>query len=127
MAAKKTVLITGCGGRIGQVLHMALRQQYELSGIDRDPATYFDVAVANLTDLNAILPVFQGVLGRYYAEVCGITVICIRLGTVLLDNRPGDDPRSYVSWISHRDLTHMVQRFIEVECQARLGRFYFSL
>ena len=217
MAAKKTVLITGCGGKIGQVLRLALHQQYELSGIDRVPVPDFDAAVANLTDLNAILPAFQGkdvvvhlaaeprhtpdigwdllmpdnvvattnmfeaarqggvrrivffssmhvnglyekdppysaiaqghydgleperiplithdmparpdgpyavskifgeALGRYYAEEYGITVLCIRRGTVPLNNRPGEDPRSYVSWFSHRDLAHMVQRCIEVE------------
>lgn len=217
MAEKQHVLITGAGGKIGTILRQALSDTYELSGIDRVPVPGFDAAVANLADLEAIRPAFQGkdivvhlaaeprhtpdigwdllmpdnvvatanvfeaarqggasrivffssmhvnglyeqdppyaaiaagnyaglapdrvplvthempvrpdgpyavskifgeALGRYYAEAYGMTVICIRLGTVSRDNKPGDDPRSYVSWFSHRDLARMVTRCLEVE------------
>lgn len=217
MTAKKKVLITGSAGRIGTIIREALHDRYDLSGIDRVPVPGFDSTVANLTDLDAILPAFQGknavvhlaaeprhtpdigwdllmpdnvvatvnvfeaarrggvsrviffssmhvnglyerdypysaiaqgnyqelepdrvplithempvrpdgpyaaskifgeALGRYYAEECGVTVICLRLGTVGRENRPGDDPRSYVSWLSHRDLARTVERCIEVE------------
>jgi NAD+ dependent glucose-6-phosphate dehydrogenase len=216
MSDKKSVLITGAGGRIGTILRRALSDAYDLSGIDRMPVPDFGSTTVDLTDLEAMLPVFQGkevvvhlaaeprhtpdigwdllipdnviatanvfeaarrggasrliffssmhvnglyerdqpyaaiaqghyewldadqiplvtheqpvrpdgpyavskifgeALGRYYAEEYGMTVICIRLGTVGRDDRPADDPRSYVSWLSHRDLTHMVQRCIEV-------------
>ena len=217
MADMKKVLITGSGGRIGAILRDALGNRYDLSGIDRVPVPGFDSAVANLADLDAIIPAFRGAqavvhlaaeprhtpdigwdllmpdnvvatanifeaahqggvsrviffssmhvnglyerdlpysaiaqgnyeglnpdqvalvthqmpvrpdgpyavskvfgeaLGRYYAEELGMTVICVRLGTVGRDDRPGDDPRSYVSWFSHRDLTRMVERCVEVE------------
>ncbi len=59
--------------------------------------------------------VFGEALGRYYAEEHRISVICLRLGTVGREDRPGDDPRSYVSWLSHRDLVQMVRRCIEAE------------
>ncbi len=59
--------------------------------------------------------VFGEALGRYYAEEYGMSVICIRLGTVGRDNRPGQDFRSYVSWLSHRDLATLVERCIEAE------------
>jgi NAD+ dependent glucose-6-phosphate dehydrogenase len=217
MPEKKKVLITGSGGKIGTVLRDALNDTYDLSGIDRVSVPGFDSAVANLTNLNAMLPVFQGkdvvihlaaeprhtpdigwdllmpdnviatanvfeaarqggasrivffssmhvnglyerdqpyasivqghydglepdqvplvthempdrpdgpyavskifgeALGRYHAEEYGITVICIRLGTAGRGNQPGDDPRSYVSWFSDRDLARMVERCIEIE------------
>ena len=217
MATKKRVLITGSGGRIGTVLRNALGDRYDLSGIDRVTVPGFDSTVADLTDLSAIAPTFQGKevvvhlaaeprhtpdigwdllmpdnvtasanvfeaarlggvgrvvffssmhvnglyerdhpysaiaegnyeglepdgvpmvthempvrpdgpyavskifgesLGRYYAEEFGITVICIRLGTTSPANRPGEDPRGYVSWFSHRDMARMVERCIEVE------------
>ena len=63
----------------------------------------------------AATKVFGEGLGRYYAEELGISVICIRLGTIGADDRPGDDARSYVSWCSHRDLASMVERAIDAE------------
>jgi hypothetical protein len=44
-----------------------------------------------------------------------MTVICIRLGTMSVEDRPGEDARSFVSWLSSRDLVTMVDRCIEVE------------
>ena len=216
MATKTRVLLTGAGGRIATILRQALQEHYDLSGIDRVPVPGFESLSANLTDLAAMLPAFQGkevvvhlaaeprhtpdigwdlllpdnvvatanvfeaarqggarrliffssmhvnglyeldppyaaiaqghyaglapervplvthdmpvrpdgpyavskifgeALGRYYAEAYGITVICIRLGTIGRDDRPGSDARSYVSWCSHRDLTQLVRRCIEV-------------
>ncbi|MEE8442435.1 MAG: NAD(P)-dependent oxidoreductase [Dehalococcoidia bacterium] len=214
---KKKVLITGYAGRIGTLIREALSDRYDLSGIDRVPVPGLDSTVANLTDLDAMLPAFHGqdvvihlaaeprhtpdigwdllmpdnvvatanvfeaarqkgvgrviffssmhvnglyerdhpysaiaegnyeglkpedvslvthempvrpdgpyaaskifgeALGRYYAEEYGITVICVRLGTVGRGGRPGDDARSYVSWNSARDLASMVERCVEVE------------
>jgi nucleoside-diphosphate-sugar epimerase len=62
----------------------------------------------------AVSKIFGEALGRYYAEAYGLTVICIRLGTIGREDRPGSDARSYVSWCSHRDLTRLVERCIEV-------------
>ncbi len=216
MAGTKRVLLTGAGGRIARILRQALQEHYDLRGIDRLPVPDFDSLTANLTDVAAIRPAFQGQevvvhlaaeprhtpdigwdllmpdnvlatanvfeaarqggaqrliffssmhvnglyeldapyaaiaqghytglvpervplvthempvrpdgpyavskifgesLGRYYAEAYGMTVICIRLGTIARDDRPGSDPRSFVSWFSHRDLVRMVERCIEV-------------
>jgi nucleoside-diphosphate-sugar epimerase len=63
----------------------------------------------------AVSKIFGEALGRYYAEEYGMSVMCIRLGTIGRDDRPGSDARSYVSWFSHRDLARMVERCIEVE------------
>lgn len=63
----------------------------------------------------AVSKIFGESLGRYYAEEHGMSVICLRLGTVSSEDQPGDDPRSYVSWLSHRDMVHLVDRCIEVE------------
>ena len=215
MAEKKKVLVTGVAGRVGAVLRNALSGRYELSGIDRVEVPGSSSTVADLADLSAMLPAFEGkdavvhlaaearhtpdiwwdllmpdnvvatanvfdaakragvgrvvffssmhvnglyerdhpysaiaqgeygelqpaeiplvthdmptrpdgayaatkifgeALGRYYAEEHGMTVICVRLGTVGREDSPGTDMRSYVSWISHRDLAHMVERCIE--------------
>lgn len=57
--------------------------------------------------------VFGEALGRWYAEGLGMEVVVVRLGTVGPEDRPGSDARSYVSWLSHRDLTNLVERAIE--------------
>jgi nucleoside-diphosphate-sugar epimerase len=217
MGDKKRVLLTGAAGRIGNTLRRELGSKYQMKGVDRVEAPGFDSMVADLTDLPAILPAFQGVdavvhlaaeprhtpdiwwdilipdnviatanvyeaarqggakqvvffssmhvdgmwegdypysaiaggnygglepdqvplvthempvrpdgpyaaskvfgeaLGRYYAEGHGISVICLRLGTMGPKDQPGDDPRSYVSWLSQRDLGQMVDRCLEAE------------
>ena len=59
--------------------------------------------------------IFGESLGRYYSEEYGISVICIRLGTMSVEDKPGDDARSLVSWLSRRDLVTMIERCIEIE------------
>ena len=63
----------------------------------------------------AATKLFGEALGRYYAEEHGMSVVCLRLGTVSQDDRPGSDPRSHISWLSHRDLVQIVERSIEAE------------
>lgn len=57
--------------------------------------------------------IFGESLGKWYAEGQGMGVVVVRLGTVGRDDRPGSDPRSFVSWISRRDLAQLVERAIE--------------
>ena len=60
MPDKKKVLVTGFGGRIGKVLRDHLGDKYEFSGIDRIPLEGLDSLTADLTDLQAIAPAFEG-------------------------------------------------------------------
>ena len=60
MPDKKKVVVTGFGGRIGKVLRDHLGDKYEFSGIDRVPLDGLDSLTADLTDLDAITPAFQG-------------------------------------------------------------------
>lgn len=53
-------------------------------------------------------------IGRYYSEEYGISVVCLRLGTVRLQERPDPkEKRHFATWITHRDLTQLVRRSIE--------------
>jgi len=61
----------------------------------------------------AVSKIFGEALGRYHAEAFGMEVVVVRLGTVARDDRPGRDARSFASWLSHRDLAHLVERAIE--------------
>ena len=61
MADKKRVLITGSSGLIGGVLRRALSDAYDLSGVDMRPVPGLQTHVADMTDLEAVLPAFEGV------------------------------------------------------------------
>jgi nucleoside-diphosphate-sugar epimerase len=61
VADRKRVLITGAAGRIAQMVREALVNDYELAGIDlRAPEGYEEAYVANMTDLDAVRPAFEG-------------------------------------------------------------------
>jgi nucleoside-diphosphate-sugar epimerase len=61
----------------------------------------------------AVSKIFGESLGRYYVEAHGMDVVVVRLGTVGRDDRPGRDPRSFVSWLSHRDLADLTLRALD--------------
>ena len=61
MSDRKKVLITGAGGLVGSVLRNGLDGKYELSGVDLVPVPGFDCLEADTTDLNAVLPAYQGI------------------------------------------------------------------
>jgi len=56
----KRILITGAGGRIGRLLFDQLGDRYEVTATSRQP-TDISTHVADLADLEAILPAFEGV------------------------------------------------------------------
>jgi NAD+ dependent glucose-6-phosphate dehydrogenase len=50
---------------------------------------------------------FGEAAGRYYADVHGLSVICLRIGTVNALDRP-ENPRHFATLLTHRDLVHLV-------------------
>ncbi|MEC4687719.1 MAG: NAD(P)-dependent oxidoreductase [Nitrospirota bacterium] len=57
---------------------------------------------------------FGEALGRYYAEVFGMEVICLRIGTVNKENRPRS-PRENATLLTHADLTSLIDACLRVE------------
>ena len=57
----KKVLITGASGLVASVLRNGLAGDYELSGIDIRPVSGMPSVVADMSDLAAIEPAFQGI------------------------------------------------------------------
>lgn len=53
--------------------------------------------------------VFSETAARHYADVYGLSVICIRIGTVNPDDRPMR-PRHFATLLTHRDLVDLVRR-----------------
>jgi NAD+ dependent glucose-6-phosphate dehydrogenase len=60
---------------------------------------------------------------RYYSEELGLSVICLRIGTVYRANRPGS-PRGYATILSHADLARLVRACIAAPPEVRFGILY---
>ena len=57
---KKKVLITGAAGRIGGIVRQFLGQKYELSALDIVAVDDIPSRVADLADIDSIMPAFEG-------------------------------------------------------------------
>jgi nucleoside-diphosphate-sugar epimerase len=55
---------------------------------------------------------FGEALGRFYAEEHGLSVICLRIGSVSAADRPSE-PRDFATLLTHADLVRLVQSAIE--------------
>jgi len=51
-------------------------------------------------------------LGRYFSDTYGLSVLCIRFGSVRPENRP-QSPREYSIYLSHRDVVQVLGKCIE--------------
>lgn len=51
-------------------------------------------------------------LGRHFSDANGLSVLCVRIGSVTQDNRPRST-REYSIYLSHRDISQMLQRCID--------------
>jgi len=78
---------------------------------DRVPLVTADMP-ARPDGLYAVSKIFGEALGKYYADAHRMEVVVVRLGTVGREDRPGRDARSFVSWLSHRDLVQLTERAI---------------
>ena len=56
--------------------------------------------------------VFGEALGRYYADVFGLSVLCVRLGSVTPSDRP-TQRRQLSGYLSHRDCAAVIDRCLE--------------
>jgi nucleoside-diphosphate-sugar epimerase len=58
--ARKSVLVTGMSGLIGSAVRRGLGEKYELSALNRRPIAGVPCHQADIADLDAILPAFEG-------------------------------------------------------------------
>lgn len=61
-------------------------------------------------------------LGRHYADACGLSVLCVRIGMVRKENRP-QQPRDYSIYLSHRDVVQILTQCIEAPDDLRYDVF----
>lgn len=63
-------------------------------------------------------------MGRYYSEEYGISVICMRIGTVNEWDSPTRSIRHFATWLSHRDQAQLVRRSLEAPDSLAFDIFY---
>ena len=61
--------------------------------------------------------------GRYAADQHGLSVIALRIGTVLRSDRP-ECARHFSTLLTHRDLVHLVERCVDAPDELRFAIFY---
>jgi nucleoside-diphosphate-sugar epimerase len=61
MSQKQRVLVTGAAGVIGQAFIRHYKDVYDISGLDLKDADNVPTTIANIDDLDAILPAFEGI------------------------------------------------------------------
>jgi nucleoside-diphosphate-sugar epimerase len=60
---------------------------------------------------------------RFYAEEYGLSVICLRIGTVYADDRP-KSPRGFATIISHRDFAQLVRACLTAPAEIHFAILY---
>jgi nucleoside-diphosphate-sugar epimerase len=61
--------------------------------------------------------------GRYYSDAFGLSVICLRIGSVTAENRPLE-PRHFATLLTHGDLIRLVEAALYVGEERRFGVYY---
>ncbi len=62
-------------------------------------------------------------IGRYYSDVHGLSVMCLRIGTANPEDRPLT-VRNLATFLFHKDLVQLVERCIQAPPSARFGIYY---
>jgi nucleoside-diphosphate-sugar epimerase len=70
-----------------------------------------------------IVKAFGEAAGRYFSDEFGLSVICLRIGTLNSDSRP-QSPRHFATLLTHRDLVHLVDMCIQAPDELEFGIFY---
>jgi uronate dehydrogenase len=89
------------------------------------------VGVPRLTTLDPVRPdgaygvgkALGEAAGRYYAEEHGLSVLCLRIGTVNPADRP-HHPKDYSTFLSHRDLLALVRCCLAAPDSLRFGVYF---
>ena len=95
---------------------------------------YSGLDPANIPYVTASMPVrpdgpygigkaFGEAAGRYFSDRFGLSVICLRIGTLNRESRPLN-PRQFATLLTHRDLVQLVERCIEAPDDLKFGIFY---
>ena len=70
-----------------------------------------------------IVKEFGEASGRYFSDRYGLSVMCLRIGTLNPQSRP-QDVRQFATLLSHHDLVHLVDRCLSAPDGVRFGIYY---
>ena len=70
-----------------------------------------------------IAKAFGEATGRYYHDEFGLSVICLRIGTLNREGRP-TNPRQFATLLSHPDLIQLLQKCIDAPDDLGFAVFY---
>lgn len=73
----------------------------------------------------AVTKLWSEAIGRAYSEAHDLSVICIRVGKVEVEDAPAN-PRNAVVWCSHNDMMQMIKLSVAAPASLRFG-VYFSV
>lgn len=91
-------------------------RQGDYAGLDPAAIPQVDNTVRIRPDgYYGISKAFGEAMGAYYAENFGLSVLCLRIGTVNSHDNPTHDIRHMATWLSHRDLAQLVDCCLAVE------------
>lgn len=76
------------------------------------------------TGLYPASKVWGEALGRYYADIHGLSVLCVRIGWVNAVDTPWSQPGMAPVWCSQRDTVQLVERAIGAPKDLRFDIFY---
>ncbi len=117
-------------GSSGAVLHNYERDEPYKAMVE---ARYQDIpeSIPMLTHLSPTRPnslygcakLWGEALGRFYAEEYGISVLCIRLGRVVQEDKPRDARHAAV-YLSHNDTIQIIEKCVEAPEDLMYDIFY---
>ena len=70
-----------------------------------------------------IAKAFGEASGRYFSDRFGLSVMCLRIGTLNADSRP-QNGRQFATLLTHHDLVHLVDRCLSAPDDVRFGIYY---
>ncbi len=65
---------------------------------------------------------FGEAIARYYCARWGLEAVCLRIGTVNSQDSPEGDLRTMKTWLSYRDLNHLIDR--SLKANVTFGIYY---
>ena len=96
----------------------------EYAGLDSADIPYVNTSMPVRPDgPYGIGKAFGEATGRYFSDRFGLSVICLRIGTLNRESRPLN-PRQFATLLTHRDLLHLVERCIEAPDDLKFSIFY---
>ena len=96
----------------------------QYGGVDPDNIPYVTTSMPIRPDGSyGIGKVFGEATGRHFSDRHGLSVICLRIGTLNRESRPLS-VRHFATLLTHRDLVHLVDRSIQAPLEIKFGIFY---